>query len=336
MSGFARVAVVGAGLVGGSVALRLRELGLDVVVVDPDPGTAEAASDAGLSAADAVPADRDLVVLATPLDALPAALTAVAAAAPAALVVDLGSVKGTLTPAATGLGARYVGAHPMAGGHRSGFGAADPDLLVGATWAVTYPAERPAGWATPVAEVAGFLLTSFEATVLVTTPAEHDAAVALVSHAPHVLANALLDVVAASGVPAARHLAAGSFGDVTRVGGRDAARTRNMLTGNAEALAGVLDRLLVVLADYRAELDDSEALHARLEAVALDAAALRDHDRAWTPCDDLPAPPHRPRPRHRAPPEPGRRARLEHSVDRPARNFAQNTLTRPKVSGGSA
>ena len=177
----------------------------------------------------------------------------------------------------------------MAGSHRSGFGAADATLLVGATWAVTYPADRPAGWATPVAEVVEFLLASFEATVLVTTPAEHDAAVALVSHAPHVLANALLDVVAASGVPAARHLGAGSFADVTRVGGRDAVRTRNMLTGNAEALAGVLDRLLVVLADYRAELDDPEALRARLEAVAVDAAALRDPDRAWTPCDDLTA-----------------------------------------------
>ena len=82
MSGFARVAVVGAGLVGGSVALRLRELGLDVVVVDPDPATVEAAADAGLVVGDTVPADRDLVVLATPLDALPAALAEVAAVAP--------------------------------------------------------------------------------------------------------------------------------------------------------------------------------------------------------------------------------------------------------------
>lgn len=287
MSGFDRVAVVGSGLIGGSVALRLAEVGLDVVVVDPDPGTGEAAADAGLTAVDAVPADRDLVVLATPLDALPAALAQVADAAPHAAVVDLGSVKGALTPAATGLGGRYVGAHPMAGSHRSGFAAAEADLLVGATWAVTYPAERPAGWATPVAEVAEFLLSAFDATVLVTTPAEHDAAVALVSHTPHVLANALLEVVAASGIPAARHLGAGSFADVTRVGGRDAARTRNMLSGNAEALAGVLDRLLVVLADYRAELTEPEALLARLEAVALDAEVVRDPDRPWTPCESL-------------------------------------------------
>jgi prephenate dehydrogenase len=289
VSGFARVAVVGSGLIGGSVALRLQEVGLDVVVVDPDPATGQAAADAGLAAVAAVPADRDLVVLAAPLDALPAALAQVAEAAPGAVVVDLGSVKGALTPAAAGLGARYVGAHPMAGSHRSGFAAADADLLVGATWAVTYPAERAAGWAEPVADVAEFLLAGFEATVLVTTAEEHDAAVALVSHTPHVLANALLEVVAASGVPAARHLGAGSFGDLTRVGGRDAPRTRNMLTGNAEALAGVLDRLLVVLAGYRDDLTDPEALLARLDAVGVDADVLRDPDRAWTPCDSLPA-----------------------------------------------
>ncbi|WP_340539890.1 prephenate dehydrogenase [Nocardioides sp. GXZ039] len=282
---FAKVAVVGAGLIGGSVARRLHGAGLDVVVVDPDPQTRAGAAAAGLAVAASlgeVGADRDLVVVATPLDALPAVLAECALAAPGAVVVDVGSVKVAAARAAdaAGLAGRYVGAHPMAGTEQSGFAHSFADLLVGVRWAVV----RGDG---PVADVVRFVVDAFAATAVVLDAAEHDRAVALVSHAPHVLANALLELTGRGGEPSAAHLAAGSFGDGTRVAGRNAERTRNMLADNAEALAGVLEDLGELIAAYRAELGDPAVLGARLQSVVDGAAAVRRPSADWRPCDDL-------------------------------------------------
>ena len=295
MIGFARVAVIGAGLIGGSIALRLREVGLDVVVVDPDARTRGLAGEARLTvAADVGPllADRDLVVLAGPLDSMSATLTAVAAACPSGVVIDVGSVKDVVhaAVAATDLGSRYVGCHPMGGTEQSGFEHADAGLLAGVTWAVTYPDDRTTpGWQAPVAAVVELLVAAFGATVLVIDATEHDRSVALISHLPHVVANALLGVVEASDASAARHLVAGSFRDGTRVAGRNPVRTRNMLADNRVALAGVLDRLVAELQSYRAELDDpyGAPLLDRLDAVARAADAVRRPDVAWTLCPDL-------------------------------------------------
>ena len=279
----ATTAVVGAGLIGGSAARRLHALGADVVVVDPDPGTRAAAAAAGLAVAEVVPSDCALLVVATPLDVLPAVLADVAGRT-RAVVVDVGSVKATAAAAAeaAGLADRWVGCHPMAGTELSGFAHSSADLLVGATWAVT----RGAG---PVERVVSWLVESFEATVVVLDAEAHDRAVALVSHAPHVLANALLEVVEAAADPAAAHLAAGSFRDGTRVAGRDPLRSRNMLTDNAAALGPVLDDLVAVLRAYRRELDDAAALTDRLARVTAGADALRRPDLAWAPCPDLAA-----------------------------------------------
>lgn len=285
MTGFARVAVVGAGLIGGSLALRLHERGADVVVVDPDAATREAASAAGLVAVETVPADRDLVVLAGPLDAIVAGLPAVASAAPDAVLVDVGSVKGTVRDAcrAHGLEPRWVGAHPMAGTEQSGFAHADPALLVGATWAVT----RGPG---PVADVVRWVVEACNATVVVTDVDAHDRSVALVSHAPHVLANTLLEVVAAAGDPAASRLAAGSFRDGTRVAGRDPLRTRNMLADNAAALVPVVDELVAGLQSLRADLADRAALGDHLARITAAAGDLRHPvDPPWRACPDLDA-----------------------------------------------
>ncbi|WP_167736479.1 prephenate dehydrogenase/arogenate dehydrogenase family protein [Nocardioides sp. 1609] len=282
MTGFERVAVVGAGLIGGSVARRLHARGVDVVVVDPDPGTRAAASAAGLAVADVLPADRDLVVLATPLDALAVVLADAAVAAPDAVVVDVGSVKvaAARAAAAAGLAGRYVGAHPMAGTEQSGFEHSYPDLLVGVRWAVA----RGDG---PVADVVRFVVEVFGATAVVLDAAEHDRAVGLVSHAPHVLANALLELAERADEPTAAHLAAGSFRDGTRVAGRNAERTRNMLADNADALAGVLDDLVILLAHYRRELADPDALGARLQSVVDGSAPVRRPDADWRACPDL-------------------------------------------------
>lgn len=281
---YTRVAVVGAGLIGGSLARRLRALGNDVTVVDPDPQTLDEAAVAGLAVAEVVPAGCDLVVLAAPLDVIVRALPAVASDAPEAVLVDVGSVKGTVRDAcrAHGLEARWVGAHPMAGTELSGFAHSDAALLVGATWAVT----RGDG---PVADVVRWVVECFAATVVVLDTDAHDRAVALVSHAPHVLANALLEVVERSDDPAAAHLAAGSFRDGTRVAGRDPARTRNMLADNALALGPVVDDLVAALRSYRRDLDDRVALLERLGEVTDGADAVRRPEPVFTACPDLAA-----------------------------------------------
>jgi prephenate dehydrogenase len=275
VTAFERVTVVGAGLIGGSVVRRLAALGRTATVVDP-------ALAGAAGAADAVPADAELVVVAVPLAAMPSVLADVARQAPQAVVVDLGSVKGAVAAQAAdaGLGTRYVGAHPMAGSEHSGFDHSSADLLVGATWAVT----RGPG---PVADVARWVVETFGATVVVVDADAHDRSVALVSHAPHVLANALLQVVETADDPVAAFLAAGSFRDGTRVAGRDPDRTLAMLADNAAALGPVVDDLVALLQDYRADLADPAALAARLAAVTERADAVRRPQPAWAPCPDL-------------------------------------------------
>jgi prephenate dehydrogenase len=118
--------------------------------------------------------------------------------------------------------------------------------------------------------------------------AEHDRAVALVSHVPHTLANALLELVEhATDSPAARHLAAGSFRSGTRVAGGNAPRSLNMLVDNAAALGPALDDVIALLQTYRRELDDPAALRTRLTDVADRAHVVRTTAPDWTPCPDL-------------------------------------------------
>lgn len=288
--GFARVAVVGGGLIGGSVALRLQALGHDVTLVDPDDVTRRRAESAGLRSALAAPADADLVVVATPLDVLEQVLGEVARQAPHATVVDLGSVKAGVARAAAraGLGERYVGVHPMAGTERSGFAHASAALLVGATWAVTHGADQTAP-PPRVAAVVAWVTACFAARVVVLDAAEHDRAVALVSHTPHVLAHVLLGLAEDATVPAARFLAAGSFDSGTRVAGRNPVRTYNMLADNAEALAVVLADVAASLAAYTDAVrrPDDGRLTRLLTAVADRAAEVREASAVGAPCADL-------------------------------------------------
>lgn len=247
-----RVAVLGLGLIGGSIVLRLAAAGLDVEGYDPDPATRGLAAGAGLEVHDALGewlAGADVVVLAVPLDVMEPSLRAVAAyAGPDALVWDVGSVKERVHELAegAGLGDRFVGCHPMAGSELSGFEAAGGDLLVGVTWAVTATGSTPSA---AVRDVIAFLSAYFGARVAVLSPAVHDRVVSSVSHLPHVLANELLADLGSSAHPwTSAAMAAGSFRDGTRVGGHNSARTANMIADNhravAASLAGTIERLV--------------------------------------------------------------------------------------------
>jgi prephenate dehydrogenase len=229
------VGVVGLGQLGGSLAAALVAAGRPVSGWDVDPTARDAAAARG------VRITRELsgvVVLAVPLPAMATALDELAVAADAT-VTDLGSVKRpVLETLGTSFGARYVGGHPMCGTERSGHAAVDPDLFSGARWAVCLePGTELSRWLR-VAEVAMVV----GAEVVPVTAAEHDDAVAAISHVPHLLAAALAAAAGQAG-PLALALAAGSFRDGTRVIGSDPAFVTAMVEGNARPTAEALTRV---------------------------------------------------------------------------------------------
>ncbi len=231
-----QVAVIGLGLIGGSLARRLAAAH-DVVVFDEDAGTRNLARAAGLTAADELTqtvSGAAIVFVAVPMPALSTMVSQVVPALSAsAVVTDVGSVKAPLYAAvrAQGMGARFVGGHPMAGTERSGFAASDPCLYDGAAWVLCLEPDTVLPSWLRVAAV----LTGIGVRVVPATAAEHDAAVARVSHLPHLLAAALASTAAAAG-PLALTLAAGSFRDGTRVAATAPRLTVAMCRANGEAV----------------------------------------------------------------------------------------------------
>ena len=233
------VSVVGLGQLGGSLAAALVAAGRPVSGWDTDPAARDAAAARGVTVTREL---SGVVVLAVPLPAMATALDGLVVD-PDATVTDLGSVKvPVLAELGPVLGGRFVGGHPMCGTERSGHEAVDPSLFAGARWALCVePGTELPRWLR-VAEVA----LAVGAEVVPVTAAEHDDAVAAISHVPHLLAAALAAAAAEAG-PLALALAAGSFRDGTRVIGSDPAFVTAMVEGNAapttEALERVLDQL---------------------------------------------------------------------------------------------
>ncbi|MCW2578757.1 MAG: Prephenate dehydrogenase, partial [Blastococcus sp.] len=186
------VGVVGLGQLGGSLAAALLATGRPVAGWDVDPAARDAAAARG------VHVTRELsgvVVLAVPLPAMSTALDGLTIA-PDATITDLGSVKApVLDTVGAAVGGRFVGGHPMCGTERSGPDAVDPTLFAGARWALCLePGTELPRWLR-VAEVA----LAVGAEVVPVTAAEHDDAVAAVSHVSHLLAAALAAAAADAG-----------------------------------------------------------------------------------------------------------------------------------------
>lgn len=251
------VAVVGLGLIGGSVAQTLVAQGWRVTGWDPDAPTRALARAAGVEAVPTLDglasAGAGLVVLAVPLRAVRSTVERLAPVLPEGTVLtDVASVKEPVRDAvrAYGLDRRYVGAHPMAGTEHSGFAASDPDLLRGARWALTVD---PSTDLDAFLTVAAMVVSAFGSDVHPLADAVHDEAVALVSHVPHVVATELLNLVVGSPVSdVAQGLAAGSFRDGTRVARTTPRRTQAMVTDNAAWVSAALRlaaRDLLALAD---------------------------------------------------------------------------------------
>ena len=269
-----RIAVVGLGLIGGSIALAARErLGAEVSGWDPHAAAVEAAvvrgaipSGAG-SLASAVAA-ADVVFTAAPVDALPQLIGEVLAQAPAqAVVTDVGSTKRTIAESTSD--ARFIAGHPLAGAETSGVRNASAALFDDSTWFLTPGADTdPAAVATLES-----LITRFGATVTRLDAGEHDRLMAAVSHLPHIFANVLLAHLLDTGAPP---VFGPSFRDATRVAGSNPAIWSSIYRDNRDELVGALDHAIELLGAVRDDLDraDAQALTRWCEQAAEDRTRL--------------------------------------------------------------
>ena len=267
------VAVIGMGLIGGSLLRALAAGGHWVIGWDLDPATRAMARTAAAQApkesrwqvsasiADAV-TTADLVVIATPLTAVAHVLDEVAGAGFAGLVTDVVSVKEPVRELVArrlrGAGLRlagYVGGHPMAGKETAGFAATDPALFHGCAWVLCLDQETSLDDWLALAR----LLTTLGARVVPATSEDHDHAVAAVSHVPHLLAVALATAI---GEPLAGTLAAGSFRVGTRVAGSAPELIASMCGGNAGPVLDALDAVMGQLDDVRDALESDDPIGA--------------------------------------------------------------------------
>lgn len=241
------VAIVGVGLIGGSIgkAIKARRLADRVVGVGrsaagiADARRAGAVTEASTDLADAV-ASADLVVVAAGVAAIPDLLDQIdAAVEPGTLIVDAGSTKTRIVSAwerrRRSRRGRFVGGHPLAGSHRRGPDAADGNLFAGRIAIVTPAARTPPG---DVADAGGFW-AALGATVFIMSPKEHDRILAVTSHAPHMLAAA----VAAATPPALRRFTAGGWRDTTRIAAGDPELWADIILDNPGNVADALRRV---------------------------------------------------------------------------------------------
>jgi prephenate dehydrogenase len=279
-----RLVVVGAGLIGGSVAAGARSSGYarHVVGVDANGAALEEGRSLGILDAVGLPADLgpdDLVVVATPTLSVPGVIAELGrtpgAFAGGATVTDVASVKASVVEAVASLpdGAPpgFVPGHPIAGSERSGIGAARGDLFRHRRVILTPLATTEAAALVRVRalwEALGADVSTMEVT-------DHDRVLAMTSHLPHLLAFALVDTLGREPEHESIFgLAAGGFRDFTRIASSDPVMWADIFAANGPATVAILDRLQEDLGALRGLLEtgDRDALLAILRR----AKRLRD------------------------------------------------------------
>jgi prephenate dehydrogenase len=255
-----RVAVIGTGLIGTSVALALREHGASVWLADADAEAARLA--ANLGAGEPLPDDApemgraDVAVIAVPPSAVAATLAAAQRRELARCYTDVASVKRLPVNQARALGCdmtSYVPGHPLAGREKHGPAAARADLFLGRTWALCPAPETAESAVAAVTE----LITACGAVPVRTDPAAHDRWVALISHAPHLVAAAMAARLEAAPAEALA-LAGQGLRDVTRIAAGDTALWTQILAANAGPVADILAAVAADLAEAARMLTDGD------------------------------------------------------------------------------
>lgn len=264
MSAPGRVAILGPGLIGGSVALALRSKSPDtkISIWGRRPEQLKEIlkrdlADSVESDPSAVVRDTDLVVLCTPVGTMNDLAQAILPGLhPTTVITDAGSVKATVVnQLETILGGSFIGAHPMAGSERSGLDAAQAHLFEGAPCLIT-----PTGKSDPTALITVIKFwKSLGCSVTTMTAAEHDRLVARISHLPHALAFALINLIVDTLPPEAQQLAGGSFRDATRVAASDPSLWTGILTENRAEVAAALHEMSKLLKSMATALGDENS-----------------------------------------------------------------------------
>jgi len=261
-----QLAIVGVGLLGGSVAkaARLGGLARRIVGIGRDAGRLRPALDDGtldlaVTDLDAGVREADFILLAAPVLTIEGLLERVWRAAPdGALITDVGSTKRNIVRAAERFAATrslsFVGSHPLAGSEQAGYRVARADLFRGATVVVT-PTEATELAAlkktTEFWEALGARVSSLD-------PETHDRTVAAISHLPHLIACALVDG-ATRVEPSALELAARGFRDTTRIAAGDPDMWTEIFLANRDALSATVEAFREALADLQRAIDAGQA-----------------------------------------------------------------------------
>jgi prephenate dehydrogenase len=262
---FERMAIVGLGLMGGSIALAARAAWPQALVIGVDRGAVleramrSRAVDVG-SADPMIVSEADLVVLATPVGEIVRLLGQLPGRiAGEAVVTDVGGTKRAIAAAARALPERlpFVGGHPLAGAARGGFDAARPDLCLGRPWLLVPGAGAPA---TSVDKLRAFVEGVGARPVVLASAAEHDRLLALLSHLPQLTASALMAVVGEGVGEDGLALAGRGLVDTTRLASSPADIWRDICSTNADEIGVALDRLIAVLGDLRGRLADGSGV----------------------------------------------------------------------------
>jgi prephenate dehydrogenase len=271
------VAIIGVGLIGGSIGLALRErkLAQNVVGIGRRAESLRKATDAGAVTRTtqniaAGVRDAELVVVCTPVDSIAGHVREAAAACRAgALLTDAGSTKASIVRQLNGSLPRsvsFVGSHPLAGSEKVGCEHARANLIDGRTVVVT-PTRKTSEQ--DVQRTADFW-SALGASVLLMSPAAHDRALAATSHLPHMLAAALAHSTAHEDLP----LTAGGWRDCTRIAAGDAELWTQILSDNRDNVLKAIGRFEKSLARFRSALERSDSK--RLNALLKEAKQTRD------------------------------------------------------------
>ena len=252
-----RVAILGTGLIGTSIAMASARVGCDVSGWDPDPASLTLAAERGPvrgapSLEEAV-VGATVVIVCAPVPAIPALAARALAAAPDAVVTDAGSIKEHVVREVADLAGadarRFVGGHPMGGSERSGPEHASASVVDGIVWVLTpdddtepHAVEALEAW---IGRIGGRPVRM--------SPGRHDRLVAFVSHLPQVASTALMGLAATEEAdePDILLLAAGGFRDLTRLASSNPALWSQILLSNREAIAEAIELYAARLADLR-------------------------------------------------------------------------------------
>jgi len=263
-----RVAIVGLGLIGGSIARDLAARGVEIEAYDANDSALDDAVQSGVVSrkldASLAALGSDVVVIATPVDAAPDVLRLLAREDHDVLITDVGSTKSRIVAEAEtlGLANRFVGSHPMAGDHRSGWPAARRGLFAGAR---VYLCAAPGASAELVARADAFW-RELGAHPLAIDATAHDQTLAWTSHLPHIVSTALALALGGAGV--ARDELGPGGRDITRLAGSSPEMWSAIAAENAPAIDAALAAAEQEVASFRHLLSRADAgeLHGKFAA----------------------------------------------------------------------